>query len=243
MKDFTASWTLPNRLMLAAGITGFGLIALTFHHVVDGLTPFDAGAPWFWIQGVGLTILGLLLAFPRTAARAATALAVLLAINVVLHLPGLAAAPTDAVAWVSAAEIMGLLAAMLLIAFPGRRALVLVARIAVGVMLILFGAVHWLYVEAIASMIPDWMPGRPYWPWLTGAANITTGLALASGALARPAAALAGLMFTSWIVLVHIPRLIAAPGDRAEWIGLALAFALTGVVWTVRAALPRQGRE
>jgi uncharacterized membrane protein len=110
-------------------------------------------------------------------------------------------------------------------------------------MLIVFGVVHWMYVEAIAGMIPEWMPGRALWPWVTGAANIAGGLALVSGVMARTAAALVGAMFASWIPLVHLPRLLAAPGDRSEWVACALAFALTGVVWTVHRALSQSGED
>jgi len=130
-----------------------------------------------------------------------------------------------------------------MIAAPDRADCRLVARVGVGLMLILFGAVHWMHREAIAGMIPEWMPGRELWPWVTGAANVAAGLALVSGVLAKAAAALVGAMFASWIVLVHLPRLLAAPGDRSEWVAAALAFALTGVVWTLQGALSRNGED
>ena len=153
------------------------------------------------------------------------------------------AEPDNAARWVSALEVLGLLAACMMIAAPDRADCRLVARVGVGLMLILFGAVHWMHREAIAGMIPEWMPGRELWPLVTGAANVTAGLALVSGVLAKAAAALAGAMFASWIVLVHLPRLLAAPGDRGEWVAAALAFALTGVVWTLQGALSRNGED
>lgn len=243
MRDFRDSVRLPGRLMLAAGFIAFGLIALCFNHVTDGLIPFEAGQPWPAIQG-GLSLLaGLALAWPASAPRTGLALWLVLTVVLFLHGPGLAAEPTSPVRWVSAFEVLGLICAAMLIAAPGRRDSGLAARISIGLMLVVFGAVHWSYVGAITGMIPDWMPGRDLWPWVTGAANIAAGLAILSGVLARLAAGLVGVMFASWILLVHTPRLLAAPGDRSEWVALALAFALTGVVWTLRNASPHSGAE
>ncbi|HEY0600155.1 DoxX family protein [Brevundimonas sp.] len=234
---------LPGRLMLAAGLIGFGVISLYFNHLIDGLQPFEA-PPWgIRLNAAGLLLAGAGLTWARMAQPAALALWGVLTLLMFAHVPGLIATPGDAVRWVSALQVLGLLSAAMLIAAPGRDDLTRAARMAVGLMLIVFGVVHWLYVGAIAGMIPEWMPGRALWPWVTGAANIAAGLALVTGLMARLASALVGAMFASWIFLVHLPRLLAAPGDRSEWIACALAFALTGVVWTVHRALSRSGED
>lgn len=243
MRDFGGQVRTPGRLMLAAGVLGFGLIALRFNHVIDGLTPIEAGPPFPILQGVALTLLGLGLAWPQSARIAARILMVGLIVNFALHLLLIIAALTDATRWVSTLEVLGLLSAAALLGLGPRPGTLLEARAAIGLMLILFGAVHWMYVGAIAGMIPDWMPGREVWPWITGGACIAAGLAVVSGVQARLASGLAGAMFASWILLVHTPHLLAAPDDRSEWVALALAFALTGVVWTLREALPQSGAE
>ena len=229
--------------MLAAGLVGFGVVSLYFNHTIDGLQPFDAPQWGIWLNGVVLLAGGAGLVWSRTAQPIALMLWGLLTALLFVHAPGLATTPGDAARWVSALEVVGLLSAAMLIAAPGRDDLKLAARVAIGLMLIVFGAVHWLYVGAIAGMIPEWMPGREFWPWVTGAANITAGLALVSGVMARTAAVLVGAMFASWIPLVHLPRLLAAPGDRNEWVACVLAFALTGVVWTLHGALSRNGED
>lgn len=243
MRNLDANLGAPGRLMLAAGLVGFGLVGLHFHHAIDGLQPFELQHAWVWPNSAVLVLGGIGLALGRFTAKAALTLWGILTLLLFLHAPGLFAEPADPVRWVSALEVLGLLAACMLIAASGRKDLILAARIAVGVMLVVFGVVHWLYVGAIAGMIPEWMPGRTVWPLLTGAANIAAGLAIASGVLARPASALVGAMFASWIVLVHAPRILAAPGDRSEWVACALAFALTGVVWTVNGALHESGGD
>ncbi|MDI1327326.1 MAG: DoxX family membrane protein [Brevundimonas sp.] len=243
MRYVDANLGAPGRWMLAAGLIGFGLVGLYFQHSIDGLQPFDLQVPWVWLNSAILVLGGIGLAWNRVSAKAALVLWGLLTVLLFVHAPGLVAEPADPVRWVSAMEVLGLLAACMLVAAPARTDFRLAARIAVGLMLIVFGAVHWLYADAVAGMIPDWMPGRAIWPLFTGTANIAAGLAIASGVLARPASALVGAMFASWIVLVHAPRLLAAPGERSEWVAGALAFALTGVAWTVNGALHRSGGD
>lgn len=243
MRYLDADLGMAGRLMLAAGLIGFGLVGLHFHQAIDGLQPFDLGHPGVWLNSAVLVVGGMGLAWSRIASKAGLALWALLTVLLFAHAPGLVAEPANPVRWVSAMEVLGLLAACMLIAAPGRADLRLAGRVAVGLMLVVFGVVHWLFVEAIAGMIPHWMPGRAVWPLFTGAANFTAGLAIASGVMARPASALVGAMFASWIVLVHAPRLLAAPGERSEWVACALAFALTGVVWTVNGALCRSGGD
>ena len=243
MRTFDVNLAAPGRLMLAAGLVGFGLVSLLFDHALDGLEPFELQPPAVWLNSGVLLASGVGLFWSQTAPRVGLALWVLLTLLFFVHTPGLVAEPDNAARWVSALEVLGLLAACMMIAAPDRADCRLVARVGVGLMLILFGAVHWMHREAIAGMIPEWMPGRELWPWVTGAANVTACLALVSGVLAKAAAALAGAMFASWIVLVHLPRLLAAPGDRGEWVAAALAFALTGVVWTLQGALSRNGED
>lgn len=243
MRYLDADLGAAGRLMLAAGLVGFGLAGLHFHHAMDGLQPFALNHVGVWMNSAVLMLGGIGLAWTRVASKAALALWALLTLLLFVHAPGLVAEPANPVRWVSAMEVLGLLAACMLIAAPGRSDFRLAARIAIGLMLIVFGVVHWLFVKAIAGMIPDWMPGRSVWPLFTGAANFTAGLAIASGVLARPASALVGTMFASWIVVVHTPRLLAAPGDRSEWVACALAFALTGVAWTVNGALRQSGGD
>jgi uncharacterized membrane protein YphA (DoxX/SURF4 family) len=103
----------------------------------------------------------------------------------------------------------------------------------------MLGTVHFLYPEAVANFIPNWIPVRLFWAYFTGVAFWAAGLAILSGVLARLASRLLAMMLSSWVLILHIPRVAAAVGDRHEWNTLFLAVAQTGAAWIVAGSLER----
>jgi uncharacterized membrane protein len=230
------------RLMLALGMAGLGALGLVFGDFAPGLQPplafLGSGTELAYALN-GLLLIAALAMFgkPGIAHPAALAVAALWAFWIALgHLPKVWAERGDVVAWVSLAEVAGAAAVAWLLSTdhpsPRQR---WTARVIVGLMLVWFGVVHIQYRSAIAGMIPEWMPLRDVWPFVTGAANIAAGLGIVTGVLGRLGAALVGLMFASWIFLVHVPRLIGAPSSREEWTALALNLVLVGCVWGISA--------
>jgi hypothetical protein len=100
-------------------------------------------------------------------------------------------------------------------------------RICFGVALLIFGAMHFVYHDFTANFIPSWIPGRPFLAYFTGAAHAAAGLAILSGVFARLGATLAGIMYASWVILLHVPRVVAAPTDPFEWNGVFVASILS----------------
>jgi uncharacterized membrane protein YphA (DoxX/SURF4 family) len=76
-----------------------------------------------------------------------------------------------------------------------------------------------------------------FWAYFTGVAHVAAGLAILSGVLARLGARLFALMVTSWVFLLHIPRVAATPHDRHEWITLFIAVVISGAAWIVAGSL------
>lgn len=158
---------------------------------------------------------------------------------VALHLPVALASAGHIGSWNGPAEatFMTMGAAALLSSSAGsmRKTLALVARVLAGASAIVFGLAHFNYIDFTASMVPQWIPpSQVFWAWATGAGHLAAGLALVSGVQARLAAtALAGMM-GAFVVLLHVPRVIAAPGQHVEWIMLAISSSLAGAAWLVR---------
>ena len=50
MRTFDVNLAAPGRLMLAAGLVGFGLVSLLFDHALDGLEPFELQPPAVWLN-------------------------------------------------------------------------------------------------------------------------------------------------------------------------------------------------
>lgn len=224
------------RLLFIAGVLGFGAQALVTAAPVPGLEPLPPSPGHMLLaNATGLLLLaaaGGMLA-RRSRRWAALGLAALTGLWLLaLHAPGLVAQPADVTRWSHAFMALGVGAAALDLggldagaSHPGRRLF--------GLSLLAFGVIHLLYHQAIAGMIPAWIPGRALWPYVTGAAQAAAGLALLTDLLARPAAILTGLMFAAWIVLLHVPAVAGAPGDRVEWNRLCIALALSGGAWVL----------
>lgn len=235
--------TREGRLSLAAGTAALGAFSLIWGDLNPGLQPplevLGQGPVLAYAAGCFLFIAGLTLFASSLTRATGWALGTFwLAWLVLGNSIAVLGAPTDVTAWVALGQVAAIAVAALLVAGShyGRDTprLSLTARGVTGLMMVGFGVVHLMYRAAIAGMIPDWMPLHDLWPWVTGAANIAAGLGILTGVLGRWAATLAGLMFASWIALVHIPHLIAAPTDRAEWTAVGLNLALIGVLWIVQ---------
>ena len=84
-------------------------------------------------------------------------------------------------------------------------------------------------------MVPTWIPpNQIFWAYATGVVHVATGLSLVSGIRSQLGATVLAAMMAVFVVLVHIPRVYAAPGDQLEWIMLGVALSLSGAAWLVR---------
>jgi uncharacterized membrane protein YphA (DoxX/SURF4 family) len=108
-----------------------------------------------------------------------------------------------------------------------------------GLMLPVFGVAHFLYIAFTASMIPEWIPYRVFWAWFTGAGHVAAGLSIVLGIVPRIGATLLASMFSGFVLLVHIPRVIADVDNRMEWHLLSTALLLTGAAWIVASSFRR----
>lgn len=113
------------------------------------------------------------------------------------------------------------------------------ARIAFGLSALVFGVSHFVYADFTAKMVPGWIPAPLFWAYATGAGHVAAGIAILSGIRARLAATLLAAMCGAFVILLHAPRVAAAPDARVEWTMLFIAMSLTGAAVLIRRALPR----
>jgi uncharacterized membrane protein YphA (DoxX/SURF4 family) len=231
-------------MLYALGAILLGAVGLYFHDFAMQWQPVPAGVPWrtllAYLSGLLLIIGGAAILTRKGERGGALLLAAFYGFwVVVLHLPNAIAGWQHIGAWNAVAEIvvltMGGVALFSASAGAMRGTLAKVARLLTGVSAIVFGCAHFNYIAFTASMVPAWIPpNQTFWAWATGAGHLAAGLALVSGVRPRLAATLLAAMMASFVVLLHIPRVIGAPGQHVEWIMLAVSSSLAGAVWLVR---------
>jgi uncharacterized membrane protein YphA (DoxX/SURF4 family) len=232
--------------MLGLGLLGFvsGDFALNWQPVpawVPGRTLLAyLTAALFWTLGAGLLVDRYKHPFAIASAAAFLVWAVL------LHSPGVLTNPLSILPWLGFSERLEVAAGALLLAatqVPGtvfaQRAM-LVGRIAFGACLPIFGLSHWAYAQFTADMIPAFIPAHLFWAYLTGAGHFAAGIAILTNVFARVAAILFATMVSGFVLLLHVPRVIAAPGSRGEWTMLVIATTISAAAWCAAGSFGRR---
>ncbi len=116
------------------------------------------------------------------------------------------------------------------------------SRILFAVSLWIFGADHIDAAKFVASLIPAWIPGHMFWTYFTAMGLIAAALSTLLRRWAMASSFLLGWMFFLWVVLLHVPRVIAHPSVN-EWNSASVALAMAGCSWLLAAsAVPQPSR-
>ena len=106
-------------------------------------------------------------------------------------------------------------------------------RVLFGISMVIFGIQHFMYAPFVHTLMPPWIPVRPFWTYFTGIALMSAGVAITTGVLGRLAASLLGLMVFVFFLLVHVPQVVAAPADPHQWTYLSQAFTFSGIAFLI----------
>lgn len=230
--DFATLATLG----MAVGLIGLGVLSVLAHDFAFQWEPVPKSWPareaMSTVSGLILLAAGGLLLPPRTRPWGALIAASFLGLwVVVLHLPKAAAKPIDFASWNAVCEALTM-ASGAFVAF--REIKGQSARLGIWVMggcYVIFGCTHFQYADFTATMVPAWLPMRVALAYFTGAVHALSGLALLTGVRRRWAASIEAAMMTSFVLLVHIPRVAAKPADRFELTMLFIAVTLSSAAW------------
>jgi uncharacterized membrane protein len=199
--------------------------------------------PLAYVAALVLIAAGACVLPPKTSRTAVLCLGAWFGLWVVLlHAPRVIAHPNDLSMWLGVCEILALaMGGMTAWALDQtdratRSTLTQFTRTVFGLCLLVFGASHFVYADFSASMIPRWLPGPLFWVYLTGAGHVAAGLSFVSTIATRVASLWVTIMFACFVLLLHLPRVIAAPTNRVEWTMLGIAVSLTGAAWILRSA-------
>jgi uncharacterized membrane protein len=236
------------KILFATAMTILGVECLVFSHFVTGLQPVPASIqtlPWAWINGIFLILAGLSLLVKATARIGALSLAGLFFLSMLLfHLPLLVADLSFQAD--DSFHALAVVAGALILAAQNRESPPnggawdrlldrggQLGRVGFGLCTIGHGAMHFVFFTFTADFIPAWIPLHAFWAAATGVAQIAAGLAILSRVLARPAAILLGVMYGSWVLIVHLPRIMANPASHIEWTSIFIAMSLSATALLV----------
>ena len=98
-------------------------------------------------------------------------------------------------------------------------------------------AVH-IYLQQLPQQLPQHLPQQ----WQQKGviiAFIAAGLSIATGWLDKWAAAMMGIMFLLWFVVLHAPRVISYPRshDPDEWSSAFIALGISGGCWILAGSI------
>ena len=246
---------LPARVSLAIGIGGaltamiaMGLLTLVFGDTLLQWQPLPADIPGRLVI-VYVSALLLIVAGSALVAKAARPIAANVAGGwfllwaIALHLPLVWAAHGSVASLNGTAENLAMAAGLATLTSNNDHWTKLLRR-GFGLCCIVFGTAHYVYADFTAGMIPAWLPHHLALAYLTGTIHIVTGLCLLIDRAAALAATVEALMMCSFVLLLHLPRVAAAPGNRLELTMLTMAVMLASSAWLVaaRATFPT-GKE
>jgi uncharacterized membrane protein len=250
-------------LLFPLAMLAFGIEHIIFAGAVDdAMYPWVLRVPaWNYIFGTLLIALSVSIGIKKRAPSAAGVLGATLSlyslllyvprIVAYLHEPGpwtsnfgigspLAAAgellAMSGVAWVLAGDRMERRPRFPTRAINGETRL---GRILFAGSLTIFGVQHLIYHDSLATLVPSWIPWHLFWAEFIGAAFIVSAAGIATKTAERSAALLLGTMFGLIVLLLHVPRVIAAARSLDEWNSAFVAVAMSGGAFVLAEASKR----
>lgn len=106
-----------------------------------------------------------------------------------------------------------------------------------------FGTEHFTLTEAIASIVPAWIPWHQFWAYFIGACFIAAALSLVTRIQARLSASLLALTFFLFVVLMDAPGWAQDPRNRFALALMLRELSLSGGALALAGSLIQQRRE
>ncbi|MGB2670250.1 MAG: hypothetical protein WA621_11750 [Candidatus Acidiferrum sp.] len=106
--------------------------------------------------------------------------------------------------------------------------------------LAVFAAEHFTVPGSIAQAVPPWMPAHRFWVYLVGTALVAGALSIVVKWQAQLAATLLGIMFGLFVMMIHIPNVVANPRNRILWAVALRDLSFSGGAFAFAGAFSKQ---
>ncbi len=90
-------------------------------------------------------------------------------------------------------------------------------RLFFAIPLAVFAGGHFTVARFMVPMVPSWIPAHLFWIYFVGLALVAAALSIVVKKYAQLSSTLLGTMIFLFVVLLHIPRVLANPRDRISW--------------------------
>lgn len=108
-----------------------------------------------------------------------------------------------------------------------------IGKILFALSLLVFAVQHFMYADFIATLIPAWIPFKLFFAYFIGVAFLASSISIFTGIQLRLAGALMGFMYLFWTIFLHLPRVSADTHKETEKTSLFIAFAFSGIFFTL----------
>jgi uncharacterized membrane protein len=234
------------RLFFAIAVLAIGIIHFVNNHFPPGLLPvpdtLDGRGFLVLLSGAALTVSGIMMLTDKFRYwGAALTAAVLLVYIAILHFPNLVMQVKAPNNWTALFEILSIFAGALIVQgntltvtnANRSKALITAGSYIFAVSLFVFGVQHYMYAQFIANLITSWIPGKLFWSYFVMVVFFAVGISIIIRKFVTLSTSLIGLMFILWVLILHLPRVIANNKSEAEWTSLFVALAMSGIAFLI----------
>jgi uncharacterized membrane protein YphA (DoxX/SURF4 family) len=124
----------------------------------------------------------------------------------------------------------------------GLEKLILLGPLFYAAPLAAFGTEHFTKTQAIASIVPAYLPWHLFWAYFVGACFVAASLSLVTGIQARLSASLLAVTFFLFVLLMDVPAWTHRLGDRFALTLVLRQLAFSGGALALAATLTEPGR-
>ena len=137
--------------------------------------------------------------------------------------------------WENAAKELALAGGAFVVAGRGSKRLFLFGTLVFSLTILIFGINHFVYAKEAAGYISSWIPYPLFWMYFCGLALVGSAIGIILKIKPRLMAMLLGMMIFSWVIILHIPKSIAAGGSDmgGEISSGFLALAYCGIAFVI----------
>jgi len=237
------------KIFYGLGTAGIGILHFFypgFRPVILPLSPEATAGINFLAYAAGaiIALTGLYIALAKNVKSTALFLGTFLILFCLLgHLPNrLMNRPDSLGAWTDALKCLTLAGGAFLVSrlYPDKSSGALgifLQRLAAygkyffALLLVIFGIDHFIYLDFVKTLVPEWIPGHAFWTVLAGIALVGAGMAIFINFRPRIISPLLTIMLLIWLLILHIPRAFVAPATDYgnEWTSVFECLAFAGI--------------